>query len=695
MAKILSIVHRKQSMSRQVVCRGLLTMLLAWTCSVSWSQGLGAVDSLVMKRMFAYRTLHGGDVEGLEMNVYMKSRFKTVKKNRLLLAVPSMYAFSRRGEGVFVGETYLKVKFNSLKDHETVKHVTVGTVPRYRQTLPTLAEWLTPNLYNVTLMEDHLLSPFHGKNAVFYRYGMSYLEGLKARLAFVPRMGNTQLVSGMATIDCMTGRIEEVEMQGEYDMVTFKIKALMGEEGAWALIPKTCELSATFHVLGNRIEHLMMAEYGLPITLPDTLMGSHSRALMDSLRPIPLTLDEERMYAVDDSIETVRAAMPKRKRKWNFAKDVLWDVLGDNMVNRIKGRFGSSGQGSYRISPILNPLYLGYTGKKGFTYKFNLRGSYDFNENKELSARFKGGYSFKQKQFYFNLPVTYTFNNKRNGFIRFELGNGNRITNSSVKDRVIEEQLKDSAELEKMELDYFSDNYYTLRGNYDVSNRWSLGGGLAYHRRSAVNRKDFYETGLEDTYHTTAPFIETQIRPWGWSGPIFTVNYERSMRGLLYSDMNYGRLEADAVWQLNLSRLRSLSMRLGGGVYTVKDKKTYFVDFDNFRDDNTPGGWNDDWTGEFQLLESAAYNKSDYYFRTNMTYESPLLLLSHIPGLGRYMEMERVYFSTLLSKGIHPYVEMGYGMTNRIFSTGVFVAMRNHRYDGIGFRVGLELFRDW
>ena len=38
---------------------------------------------------------------------------------------------------------------------------------------------------------------------------------------------------------------------------------------------------------------------------------------------------------------------------------------------------------------------------------------------------------------------------------------------------------------------------------------------------------------------------------------------------------------------------------------------------------------------------------------------------------------------------------MGYGFTNRLFSIGIFVATRNIEYDGIGCRVGLELFRDW
>ena len=71
------------------------------------------------------------------------------------------------------------------------------------------------------------------------------------------------------------------------------------------------------------------------------------------------------------------------------------------------------------------------------------------------------------------------------------------------------------------------------------------------------------------------------------------------------------------------------------------------------------------------------------------------MLLSRAPFVGRYVEMERIYASALVVDGIYPYTEMGYGFTNRLFSIGLFVATRNAKYDGIGCRVGLELFRDW
>jgi hypothetical protein len=78
-----------------------------------------------------------------------------------------------------------------------------------------------------------------------------------------------------------------------------------------------------------------------------------------------------------------------------------------------------------------------------------------------------------------------------------------------------------------------------------------------------------------------------------------------------------------------------------------------------------------------------------------MTYESPILISSWIPLVGRFIEMERIYVSSLVVRHLYPYTEVGYGFTTRIFSVGMFAAFKNEKYNGIGFKFGFELFRRW
>ena len=182
-----------------------------------------------------------------------------------------------------------------------------------------------------------------------------------------------------------------------------------------------------------------------------------------------------------------------------------------------------------------------------------------------------------------------------------------------------------------------------------------------------------------------------QIHPWK-VGPVFTIDYERGVKGKSY--LSYERWEADASLKHRMSRMQTLNLRVGGGFYTNREKND-FMDYSNFRDENLPEGWDDDWSGNFQLLSSRLYNESNYYVRGNVSFESPLLGVSYIPFLGRYVERERAYLSSLSIAHTRLYSELGYGFTCRYFSMGAFASFLNFDYQEIGCKFTFELFRRW
>ncbi len=191
----------------------------------------------------------------------------------------------------------------------------------------------------------------------------------------------------------------------------------------------------------------------------------------------------------------------------------------------------------------------------------------------------------------------------------------------------------------------------------------------------------------------TPPAIELEYRPWAWAGPIFTLDYDRSIKGILHSNTGYERWELNGEYIHRINKLQSLQMRLGTGFYTWKDRRAYFLNYENFQENNIPGGWNDDLSGEFQLLRRETFNSSDYYIRANLTYVSPLLLLSWIPLAGHYVEMEASMSQHLDAKGYIP-IRGGLRFHHRIMSVGTFFS------NGRGkphFRreVCFELFRHW
>ena len=485
-------------------------------------------------------------------------------------------------------------------------------------------------------------------------------------------------------------------MFGEFDLLKITMSATMCEKGALSAYPEFLNAQLRFKLLGNRFNINYFTNYMLPQTLPDSIVDSHDRALIDSLRPDKLPEHFERLYHEKDSIDSIgrinRDTVTVKKR--NIIKDILWYSFADHLLNSTRMDVGKTDEGYVKIDPLLNPLYFGYNNSKGFTYKVKVRMVYNFNDNNEMAVNFKGGYTFKEKQFYFRLPIRWTFNKRRNAYTELMIGNGNRISSASVRER-IQELNTDSINWEELNLDYFKDTHIQGIFHYDLSKHFSVHAGFIFHRRTPVDYQSFIKTNSQTDFRSFAPLVEVQWRPWGWTGAAVTANYERGIKGIARADMEYERIELDASWKKQLNPLRLISLRLGSGFYTNRAKTAYFLDYSNFNRENVPGGWNDDWSGDFQLLNNHLYNSSRYYIRSNVTYESPMLITYRIPFFGRYIESERIYVNALRSTQVNPYMEYGYGFTCRLFSMGVFVATNNWKYSGIGFQFGFELFSRW
>lgn len=680
-------------MIRKAACSwGVLAMFALLFCSPCI--GKGTLDTLVLYRMFSYRNLVDTTIEGHRTTAYMKFRVKTNRHNLMLLCVPHLYPVVRHGNKSHVGESVATLTFHEGEPSESELHLRSTTVRRSRSVMPNLHAYLTPSIYNNTLIYDHLYSPFHPRNKRYYRYTLQSVFGANAQVDFRPRLSNTQAVRGHAIIDVETGRVIRCTLIGEYDMVSFEIDVTMGETGLSSLLPTHCVLKAKFSFLGNQVRGIYDATYDIPPPPPGPeKKGLEARELLDSIRPLPLTPDETAIYAEYDSLRRQNAADTTKVDDNNFWKDFLWEVVGENLLRRIKGHFGND-HGYYRISPIINPFYLSYSHRKGLTYRITARLGYTFDENRSLNARLKAGYSFKLNHPYFDLPVTYTFDERNQGFIRFYWRRGELQTTSSVLDH-LKEKYGETFDWDTLDLDYFKQSRMAFTAHYELNKYVGLECGVAFNRWKSVHAEDFEAMGNPTIYNSCAFTQELTVRPLGWHGPIVTIDYERTFDGITEEKMNYEKWEFDCSYLRPLPCLRSLSLRGGFGFYTKGTRHTYFLEFNNFREDNIPGGWGDEWSGDFELLHSNWYNSSNYYFRANATYESPMLLLSWVPFVGKITEKERIYVGALRLSQIKNYVELGYSFTNRLLSMGWFTSFQEGHYHSMGLRFGLELFDKW
>ena len=652
----------------------------------------------LLQRIHTYAaTIDTTDASSSVSYAYTRATLRVEKRNVILKLVPTASVVTRGKEREYVTETYDKIKVYGLDNFKISQIMRLTTVPHRKLPMPNFSRFLTPDVYGETIVGNSLLSPFYPNNFKFYKYKIIEENNGEVTLTFHPKRKNTQLVHGSAKVNFITGHVISADFRGEFDMMHFWISMKMNKHGYTSLFPAKCEGLFLFKFLGNRVSGHYKSYFGLPKVISDTISNDDMPKMMDIVRPDTLNELDETIYKrkiEKQRQDSIYAAQDTTKHKKNWMKNILWDTIGDNVLNRIKSNFGMNNRGYVRLNPILNPLYMGYDHRRGFTYKIDVRASYQLGENSEINGRFKGGYSFKQKRFYYRVPLYYYFNRRRNGYLKYEMGNGNHIGNLTIQEDILKQNANAHSIVDVDLLNDFKQSDYRLELNYDINNYLGFNIGALYQRKVAVNKYAFNVLGWTDTYSSFAPKFEIQIRPWGWYGPIFTADYDRAIKGALRTNAEYERMEFNGEYIHKINRLQSLQMRVGGGFYTMKGMKTYFLNYENFHEDNIPGGWNDDWSGEFELLNSDTYNTSDYYIRANVTYESPLLILSWLPIVGKFMEMERIYVSALDVESTHPYIELGYGFTTRAFSAGIF-GSNGHGNRTFGVKFGFELFSKW
>ena len=646
-------------------------------------------DSLILYRIYDYHINHLTKIDSIRDNVYLKVRYNIERRNPIMKFIPSAHVFYHSDNvREYLRESYSNILFTKGHKFDVTQQVVSTNIRGNRHGIYTLLDHLTPNLYEATIYNNHILSPLNKYNKRYYRYNQKTESNGNIRLDFRPKTFNTQLISGYSIIQ-PDGKILRTVLNGEFDMITFRTEVLQTKNDSLSFMPSVCNTAATFKFLGNRITALVNTDFNNKKNLPDSIISATSREMMDTLRPIPLSEADKKIYAnYDEKIKAIEEEAKKDTipKKESVLKKIFWDAIGENIFTPIGAE---SENASFRMSPLIDPLHLSWSDRRGFRYKINLRSMYKFSEHRYLTFEPLFGYNFKFKEFYFTLPLRMTYNPKRNGFAEIIYGNGNRISNSTVAEAM---NVEDSLDLGDKGIDLFTDNYLRVFNNVMAFDWLDIESGFIYHRRKAIYPEEMLKYGLETEYRSFALMLGVKINLWR-KGPWLTIDWERGLNGINKSSIDYESVEVDAQWKIPLTGLRLVNLRTGTGLYTRK-AQNYFIDYTNFRDNNLPEGFEDDWSGNFELLRSRLY-QSKYYLRFNVSYDQPMMVACWVPYLGKYIERERFYLGCAIVERTKPHIELGYSFTNRYISIGMFAGFKNTRFQEIGFDFSYEIFRRW
>lgn len=432
------------------------------------------------------------------------------------------------------------------------------------------------------------------------------------------------------------------------------------------------------------------------------------------IRPIPLTVEEQKGYAITDSLavedrkkeegDTVKRSS---KNKKGFQP---WDVLvGDTYkiskhsnlqiefpqvwFNTVEGfyliyrlNFGTVLQDTNRTRLNIQPT-LRYANARELvsgTVRFQLR-------NRNYRLQLEGGRYVEQ----FNpdepiLPVVNTF-----------------------MTLFLEENL-----MKIYERDYLSAFYrrrfspkLTAETSWAWAKRRELQNNTNYKWVDRDKIEGYTPNAPENEELATTQFAEHEAfigsvgasyRPWlkfrvrngrkseiQTSTPTFNVYYEKGFPGVGQSQISFDRLEIGGRHEFNVGVRGTLHVALRGGTFLTSDSLA-FMDYKHFLGNRTPFATTDP-IGSFRLLDYYQYSTAKNYFIGNVHYQFRRFLLTSIYEIRMMGIRENFFVNYLATPTSQNYTEVGYGINGilRIFRLEAAAAFQNGRYLGYGFRIGI------
>ena len=696
------------------------------------------VSDSILQCIFQFSPFYSRIIDEYKADLYIKGKVKVHKRNHLIRYVPSMFRFEKHIND-YLMESLSELHYTAPDIYDRKIKAVSTTFPRNRGQITDVMDYLNMNNYSSSLMSDKLLSPLDKKSSRYYHYLLDSIAGppdcQRYKILIIPKFRGTQLVSGYMWVSDQIWTIRELYIEGVYDVIRFKVRVKMGEEGDVEFLPVQFDLNLVFKFIGNHLEMDMGAwlkyneikfyegaarrksqkKHRHDLTESYKLTCDSEQLITDKekfneLRPIPLSALEDSLYRSYALRQDTLLRVPKKKKNEHLE---FWGELGDMLISSYNVNLSS--MGSVHCSPLINPVLLDYSHSRGFSYKQKFKYSRLFHDGRILRISPQIGYNFTHKELYVKADADWQYWPEKQASFEVSVGNGNRIYSSVVLDQL--KQLPDSTfNFDQLELDYFKDVYLNLFHNIEIVNGLFIKAGVSVHWRYLINNskvilekplpdKDWAALrGIRSEYNSFAPRIRIEWTPGmyyymngrrkmnvGSSMPTFMLDYERGIKGVFKSTGAHERWEFDIQQNLKLSGIRSIGYRIGGGMFT-KQEDMYFVDFANFARRNLPEGWNDDIGGTFQLLDGRWYNSSRQYWRGNFTYESPFILLKPLNRWLGLVQQERLYGGILFMPHLNPYIELGYGIGTHIFDVGAFVSTINGQFDTFGFKFTFELF---
>lgn len=431
----------------------------------------------------------------------------------------------------------------------------------------------------------------------------------------------------------------------------------------------------------------------------------------DTIRPIPLTLEEQVDYVRKDSLQEIRRSKPyldSLDAKNNQFK--LIDLFaGYDYRNSYERRYFNINS---PVTTIQFNTVQGWNADLGATYRRVL----DENSTRWWSANGTLNYGFADRRLRGTLSLTQRFSQRTQTSLTIAGGtDAVQFNPANPIGKTVNSMYSLWGKRNFMKL--YNKEFGSLAFRRELLNGVYLSSGLEYARRSPlVNRTDFSRSKNEENqYRSNDPFedperiafaspsdaltftanlrlryrqkyISYPDRKFSYGSPLpdLWIQYRKGIQAF-GSDVNYDLLVLRIVESgQSLGVFGIIEFNLEAGKF-LNTNSLQFMDFRHFPANQTIFGNPDRYEDAFHLLNYYTYSTSDAYFRAHLQHNFQGWILGRIPLIRKLGWSEIFKAGFLYTAEQKEYFELGFGIDNIGF--GVF---RLFRFDVVWARRGAD-----
>ncbi len=436
----------------------------------------------------------------------------------------------------------------------------------------------------------------------------------------------------------------------------------------------------------------------------------------DSIRPIPLTVDEMGSYKVKDSIQlrmetdsTFKDSIERKDSKLTWGKLFMGGTLSY-----------SDGKHRFSYGGLVDFEHIDYNTVEGWKYGMEFTYSYSNDSGKYFRLNHEIDYAFGRERMTNDFGLLYRYNGLKRGYLYID---GGRKTSDFDQQTGITKGLNliTTLFLKENWLKLYQKDYFKVGHEIDIDNGLSLYTGIEYaERKKLMNHDDFYFFDPFDNEFTSnippsananlidnnfAVLVDAKIqytpryyyrindgvKRYQYSNyPTFSLYYKKGIQNIAESDVNFDFLEFSIFDNTSIRKLGTLHYNITAGTF-LNTSEMYFADYKHFGA-NAPVLISANESSDiFRLMDYYDYSTNKSYLEAHVSLTNDPILLKRLPGLNKTLMNETLYFNYLSSEGNKPYYEIGYGLNQifLLFNVEVFAGFKGRSHEYTGIKIGI------